>query len=50
VSCKGLVLERLPNSNKYRRLGGGIAPLGKSAPKDWDAWKQKAQWATIILV
>ena len=50
VSCKGLVLERLPNSNIYKRLGGGVAPLGKSASKDWDAWKQKAQWATVILV
>jgi hypothetical protein len=50
VSCKGLVLERLPDSTTYRRVGGGVAPLGKSTPKDWDTWKRKAQWATVILV
>lgn len=50
VSCKGLVLERLPDGNTYKRLGGGVAPLGKSASKDWNTWKQKAQWATVILV
>ena len=50
VSCKGLVLERLPDGNTYKRLGGGVAPLGKSASKDWNTWKQKAQWAAVILV
>lgn len=50
VSCRGLMLERLPDSTMYRRLGGGIAPLEKSASKDWDTWKQKAHWATVILV